>query len=171
MSFLPTLKVLLLIDLPILLASVILALSLGKGPIQAYEEISAWRMDHPAASLPSLAIAGFLAFRWRRRRKMDDWVLPPEERIDDTLEYEMKDLPRVEICTQKFKMVAKLPWRVRLREWRRRRKATELQLELEKLHQEYLEGALLRGTDLREDQISEPSYSRFPPKILPKEIR
>lgn len=47
---------------------------------------------------------------------------------------------------------------------RRKRKRTEAQANLEKLHQEYLEGQLIWGTDLRRDSVAE-SYSKFPPDL------
>lgn len=107
---------------------------------------------------------------------LDEWVLPPEERLADTLEYEvpveilLADGSTLELKTQKIKTVTKLPWRVRLRERRRQREQDNLQFQLQKLQQEYLEEQLLWGTDLRRDAVAPASYSRFPPKLSRRRI-
>lgn len=53
-----------LIDLPAILA--VLIIGHQRGYIATYEDISAWRLDHPWSLLPSLLLAVWLVVRWRR---------------------------------------------------------------------------------------------------------
>lgn len=70
MTFLPyrrshlALLGLLLIDLPVLLT--VAVVGYRNGYVTTYENMSAWRMQHPLSLVPSAAALAFLAARWFR---------------------------------------------------------------------------------------------------------
>ncbi len=62
------LLVLLLLDVPVLLA--VLVVGWAHGYVETYESVSDWRMAHPWSFAPSLVLVAVLVGRWWRGQKM-----------------------------------------------------------------------------------------------------
>ena len=69
MTFLPykdshlALLGLLLVDLPVILAVAVIGHK--HGYMNTYEDVSAWRLEHPWSLTPTVALAAWLVVRWR----------------------------------------------------------------------------------------------------------